>query len=123
MPESIVEVLREAIEAADGFGPFGTPHLMGLVLEEFPESIVSLDAADDGRVGFSMAWVSDFDDRRLHEIVVELIVELMDHAVSHAEDDAVVEEFEQQLHAFDVSAFVDAYRAERDWVDERGPRR
>jgi len=34
-----------------------------------------------------MAWVTEFDSRRLHEIVVGFVVELMEHAVSHADDD------------------------------------
>jgi hypothetical protein len=38
----------------------------------------------------------------------------MEHAVSHADDDAAIQEFERQMVEFDVSAFVDQYRAERD---------
>jgi hypothetical protein len=88
-----------------------------MVLEEFPEAVVAEDVSDDGEVGYSMLWVTDFDSRRLHEIVVELLVELMEHAVSHAEDDVVVEEFEQQMLQFDVAAFVDQYRRERNFDD------
>jgi len=43
-----------------------------------------------------MAWVTEFDSRRLHEIVVELVVELMEHAVSHADDDEALSAFEQK---------------------------
>ncbi|MFC3957968.1 DUF5815 family protein [Halovivax cerinus] len=120
-PESFVDVLRETIEPADEFDAFGTPHLLGIVMEEFPESIAVHDAEDDGSVGYAMLWVTTFDARRLHEIVVELVVELMDHAVSHADDDAIVREFESQLDGFDVAAFVEEYRAVRN-VDSRGDR-
>jgi hypothetical protein len=61
--------------------------------------------------------VTDFDSRRLHEVVVELLVELMEHAVSHAEDDAVMDEFEEQMLQFDVEEFVEQYRAQRDFED------
>jgi hypothetical protein len=115
VPEFLVDVLREAIETSSEEMPeFGTPHLMGIVLEEFPEQVVSEDASEDQDVGYSMVWVSDFDSRRLHEIVVELVVELMEHAVSHAEDQSAMQEFESQMHEFDVGAFVEQYRAERD---------
>ena len=118
VPESIVEVLRGTVDTADDFESFSTPHVMGMVLEEFPEAVVSADVSDDGDVGYALVWVSDFDDQRLHEVVVELLVELMEHAVSHAEDDAATSEFEQQMHEFDVEAFVEAYRRERDWENE-----
>jgi hypothetical protein len=59
-----------------------------------------------------------FDPRQLHEVVVELLVELMDHAVGHADDEAAASEFEEQLAQFDVAAFVDAYRQERNFEDE-----
>jgi hypothetical protein len=92
-------------------------HLMGVVIEEFPDQVAVADAAEDGAVGFALAWVTDFDSRRLHEVVVELLVELMEHAVSHAEDDAVMSEFEKQMLQFDVAAFVDQYRRERNFDD------
>ena len=119
-PESIVEVLREAIATSpeDGFDEFGVAHIMGAVMEEFPEEIVAYDASEDGAVGFAIVWVTDFDSERLHEIVVELMVELMQHAVSHAEDDAAMSEFEAELTDFDVEAFVEEYREMRDFEDE-----
>jgi len=117
VPEFLVDVLTETVEPADDHDEFTTAHLMGVVMEEFPDEVVVHDAADDGAVGYAMAWVTDFDSRRLHEIVVELLVELMEHAVSHAEDDAVMDEFEEQMLAFDVEAFVDQYRAERNFDD------
>ena len=115
LPEFLVETLREAIETTSEEMPeFDTPHLLGVVLEEFPEAVVSHDASEDAEVGYAMAWVADFDSRRLHEIVVELVVELMEHAVSHAEDDEALSAFEEEMVAFDVSEFVEQYRAERD---------
>lgn len=115
LPEFLVEVLEEAVESTSEEMPdFGTPHLMGIVLEEFPEHVASADASEDADVGYALVWVTGFDSRRLHEIIVELVVELMEHAVSHAEDDAAVTEFERQMVEFDVSEFVEQYRAQRD---------
>jgi len=91
---------------------------MGMVLEEFPEAVVSADTSDDGSVGYAMVWVADFGARRLHEVVVELLVELMEHALSHAEDGTATAQFEQQMLQFDVAEFVEAYRGERDFEDE-----
>jgi hypothetical protein len=120
LPESIVAVLRDSVETtdADEMGEFGTPHLMGIVLEEFPDEVVAEDVSEDSSIGYAMLWVTDFDSRRLHEIIVELVVELMEHAVSHADDDSAMTEFEEQMQAFDMSEFVEAYRAERDFEDE-----
>ncbi|SFR52810.1 DUF5815 family protein [Halogeometricum limi] len=119
LPEFLVAVLREAIETTSEDMPeFGTPHLMGIVLEEFPKRVVSADVSDDGEIGTGIVWVTDFDSRRLHEIIVELVVELMEHAVSHAEDDSAVSQFETQMLDFDVSEFVEQYRAERDLSED-----
>jgi hypothetical protein len=118
-PEFLVDVLRETIETEDDLGEFGTTHLMGVVMEEFPEEVVSEDVSENGNVGYSLVWVTDFDARRLHEIVVELVVELMEHAISHAEDDSAMTEFEEQMLDFDVAEFVEQYRARRDFDDER----
>ena len=119
LPDFLVEVLREAIETTSEDMPeFGTPHLMGIVLEEFPRRVVSADVSDDGVVGAGIVWVTDFDSRRLHEIIVELVVELMEHAVSHAEDDAAISEFEAKMLDFDVAEFVEQYRAQRDFEAE-----
>jgi len=117
LPDFLVEALRELVTPSDddAFGEFGTPHLMGLVMEEFPGEVAVADASGDGHVGYALVWVTAFDDRQLHEYVVELVVELMAHAVSHAEDEAAVERFEADLLDFDVAEFVEAYRAERDW--------
>ncbi|MDQ2054748.1 MULTISPECIES: DUF5815 family protein [Halobellus] len=115
LPEFLVSVLREAVETTSEEMPeFGTAHLMGIVLEEFPQRVVSADVSDDGDVGAGIVWVTDFEARRLHEIIVELVVELMEHAVSHADDETAVSEFERQMLDFDVSEFVEEYRAERD---------
>ena len=115
LPDFLVEVLREAVETTSEEMPeFDTPHLLGVVLEEFPEAVVADDASENADVGYAMAWVTDFDSRRLHEIVVELVVELMEHAVSHADDDEALSAFEAEMVEFDVSEFVEQYRAERD---------
>jgi hypothetical protein len=120
VPEDIVGVLTEAVEPADSddFEEFGTPHLMGAVLEELPEDVTAIDAQENGSVGYALCWVADMDARALHGVVVELVVELMDHAVSHAQTDDAKTEFQEQLEEFDVEAFVDAYRAEREFEDE-----
>ncbi|MDR9380330.1 MAG: DUF5815 family protein [Natronomonas sp.] len=117
VPESIVEVFAETIETADEFPEFGTPHVMGMVLEEFPEEVSIADVSDDGRVGYALVWVTEFASRRLHEIVVELLVELMEHAASHG-DEATATEFERQMTEFDIGAFVDQYRREREFESE-----
>lgn len=118
VPEFMVEVLREVVETDDEFETFGTAHVLGMVTEEFPDRVESADVSDDGQVGYALVWVADFDARRLHEIVVELLVELMEHAISHAEDDSALSEFEQQMQEFDVAAFVEEYRKEREFESE-----
>ena len=118
VPEFLVDVLRTTVEPADGESEFSTRHLMGIVMEEFPEAVVVEDVSDDGEVGYALVWVADFEARRLHEIVVELLVELMEHAVSHAKDDAAMREFEEQMLEFDVAEFVEQYRNERDFDSE-----
>jgi hypothetical protein len=117
VPEELVSVLRETIEP-EGGGEFEMMHLMGVVLEEFPEQLVAEDVSENSDVGYALLWVADFDARRLHEIVVELIVELMDHAVSHADSADSTREFERQMREFDVEEFVETYRRERDFERE-----
>jgi hypothetical protein len=115
LPDFLVEVLREAVETTSEEMPeFDTPHVLGIVLEEFPEAVTVADHSDDGDVGWAMVWVTEFDSRRLHEVIVELVVELMEHAVSHSDDAGAVTDFERQMTEFDVAAFVEQYRAERD---------
>ncbi|MFB6095167.1 MAG: DUF5815 family protein, partial [Halodesulfurarchaeum sp.] len=46
------------------------------------------------------------------------VVELMEHAVSHAEDDEALQAFEEEMLAFDVEEFVEEYREVRDFEDE-----
>lgn len=124
-PEDVVDVLREAVEPSekDEFDEFSTVHLMGAVREEFPEDVVAVDASANGDVGYAAAWVADFDARTLHEYAVELMVELMEHAVSHGTEASAQSEFEAQMVEFDAAAFVEEYRAERDWdADRVGPR-
>jgi len=118
LPESLVDVLREAVEPADDFEEFGTAHLLGMVIEEFPEDVVTAEFADDGNVGWALVWVTSFDGRRLHEVIVELVVELMDHVVSHSDDSDASSAFETQMREFDVAEFVDRYRRQRDFDSE-----
>jgi hypothetical protein len=120
VPDFLVEVLRSTVETVDEFDEFTTAHVVGIVREEFPDAVASEDVSEDGTVGYSLLWVVEFDSRRLHEVVVELLVELMEHAVSHAEDDDALAEFEERMLEFDVGAFVDQYREERDF-DRGGP--
>ncbi|UTF52089.1 DUF5815 family protein [Natronosalvus rutilus] len=118
VPESLVAVLQETVDTADDFDEFGTPHLLGIVMEEFPDEVVVHDASEDGAVGYTLLWVTDFEARRLHVVVVELIVELMEHAISHADDGDAITEFETQMLEFDVESFVDQYRDVRDFESE-----
>jgi len=118
VPEFLADVLRETVEPADDFEEFTTAHVLGMVLEEYPQEVASADLADDGTVGYALLWVSSFDARELHEVIVELLVELMEHAVSHAEDGDALAEFEEQMLQFDVATFVEEYRQERDFETE-----
>jgi len=118
VPEEMVRDLRATVETEDDFGEFGTPHFMGMVMEEFPDRMVSVDVSEDGDVGYAVLWVADFDSRRLHEVVVELVVEMMEHALSHVSDEAARAEFEQRLSEFDVEAFVEQYRGARGFESE-----
>ncbi|QSG05004.1 DUF5815 family protein [Halapricum desulfuricans] len=118
VPEDIAAQLRAVIDTDDEYEEFSTVHLMGSVLEEFPEEIVVEDVSEDGQIGAALIWVADFDSRRLHRVVVELLVELMDHAVGHTDDDELQAEFESQMAEFDVEGFIEAYRDQRDFEDE-----
>jgi hypothetical protein len=118
VPEFMVDVLRETVDTDDGFEEFTTAHVLGMVMEEFPDRVASADLAEDGQVGYALVWVADFDARRLHEVVVELLVELMEHAVGHADDEDAMGEFERQMTQFDVEAFVEQYRREREFESE-----
>lgn len=120
LPSFLVDTLKESVEVVDEFEEFGTPHLMGLVLEEFPDEVVAHDASDDGYVGYAVVWVTEFSSRRLHEVIVELVIEFMEHAVSHT-DERALGEFEEAMVAFDVAAFVEEYREERDLSAEDVP--
>lgn len=118
VPEFFVETLRETTETDDEFEAFGTPHALAMVREEFPDQVVSADRSGEGSVGYALLWVAEFDSRRLHEVVVDLLVEMVAHAVSHADDTPAVDDFESQLQQFDIDEFVDLYRAERSFDDE-----
>jgi hypothetical protein len=117
VPEDIADVLRETVETDDEFPEFAMPHLMGVVIEEFPDSVAVADVSENGQVGYALLWISTFDSRRLHEVVVELLVEMMEHAVSHG-DETTKSEFETQMLNFDVGAFVEEYREKREFESE-----
>ena len=78
----------------------------------------SYDATEEPDVGFALLWVADFDSQALHERIVELVIELMEHAVSHADDTSALTEFEAKMHEFDVAEFVEQYREERNLEEE-----
>lgn len=123
LPEFLIETLREVVDTADAgeLGEFGTPHLMGIVMEELPGDIAVGDVSDDQHLGYALVWVTDVDARRLHEIIVELVIELMDHAISHADDETAMTEFETHMLEFDIEAFVEQYRRERDLTADDVP--
>lgn len=118
VPEFLVETLRSTIATDDEFEEFSTAHALAMVREEYPDDVAVADCSGDGEVGYGLVWVSSFDSLELHRTVVELLVELMEHAISHVEAGPTVEEFEDQLEEFDRDAFVDAYRRERGFDDE-----
>ena len=113
IPETVEAILDETIETSDDYPSFSTIHLMGLVLEEYPDQVVAQDVSEEDALGAAVVWVTEFDSRRLHELIVELLLELMEHAMTHTEDSDGRAEFEEQLFAFDIEAFVDQYRSER----------
>jgi hypothetical protein len=118
VPEFLVETLRSTITTDDDFEEFRMAHALAMVREEYPDEVAVADCSGDGEVGYGLVWGTEFDSRKLHRTVVELIVELMEHAISHVEDDPAVEEFEAQLAEFDPETFVDVYRRERNFDDE-----
>jgi hypothetical protein len=118
VPEFLVDTLRATISTEDEYDEFSTAHALAMVREEYPEVVAVADCSGDGDVGYGLVWVADMDSRELHRTVVELLVELMEHAISHADDGQSVAEFEEQLAEFDLDSFVDAYRKERDFEDE-----
>jgi hypothetical protein len=118
LPPEIVQTLEATIEPGDESERFGIHHLMARVQERHPEAVAVADVADNGEVGYALVWLVAHDARTLHEIVAELVLELMEHAVSHAEDESVQTEFEEYRAEFDVQTFVEQYRAQRDFEDE-----
>ncbi|MFB6110332.1 MAG: DUF5815 family protein [Halodesulfurarchaeum sp.] len=119
LPESVTESLAGTVETTGTDAEeFGMASLMGLVMETHPDRIAAHDAAEDGTTGFAIAWIADFDARRLHEIVVEAVIDLMAEAVSEAGDDSAVAAFTEHRSAFDVDEFVAEYRSVRNFDDE-----
>ncbi|WP_436900432.1 DUF5815 family protein [Halovenus halobia] len=118
VPDFLVDTLRATITTDDDYDEFSTAHALAMVREEHPDDVAVADCSADGEVGYGLVWVADMDSYELHRTVVELLVELMEHAISHADDGPTVSEFEKQLEEFELDAFVDAYRSERDFEDE-----
>ncbi|MDR5655877.1 DUF5815 family protein [Halodesulfurarchaeum sp. HSR-GB] len=119
LPEEVSDILAETIVTEGGeIEEFGTIPLMGLVMEAHPDRIVTHDASEDGTTGFAVAWIADFEARRLHEIVVETVIDLMQEAVENAEADSAAAKFTTELATFDVEEFVADYREQRDFEDE-----
>lgn len=118
VPTFIADVLRDTVETDDDHPGFSTAHLLGLVSEVHSEILVSADVSDDGQVGYALLWVSGLDSRDLHRVVVEHVVDLMEQAIEEANDEAAIREFEEYVEEFDVEAFVEEYRAERDFEHE-----
>jgi hypothetical protein len=118
VPEFLVDTLRETIATDDEYDEFSMPHVLAMIREEYPDEVASADLSGDGHVGYGLVWMTDFGSRELHEKVVEEVVDLMEHAISHAEDGPTAREFEQQLEEFELEAFVEAYRQERDFDSE-----
>lgn len=120
VPEDTAEVLKTAIGTSsdDEFEEFTIAHLLGAVMEEYPQEVVAHDASENGSVGYALLWVAEFDARELHRRIVEIVVNLMEHGLSHAEDEEALEAFESQLAEFDVDAFVEEYREVREFEDE-----
>ncbi|MFC7072199.1 DUF5815 family protein [Halovenus rubra] len=118
VPEFLVGTLRETISTDDDFEEFGTPHALAMAAEEFPDKVESADCSTEGSVGYALIWISTFNSRRLHEVVVELLLELMEHAVSHTENEQISDEFEAYMADFELETFVELYREEREFETE-----
>jgi hypothetical protein len=119
LPTSVAEVLAEtlATEGTDG-EEFDTVALMGLLMDAYPERIVTHDAAEDGTTGYALAWIAEFDARELHERVVETVLGVMAEAVTEAGNEDATAAFTDHRSEFDVGEFVAEYREVRDFEDE-----
>lgn len=115
LPEELINALRSVTQTADSFDQFDTPHLIGLIIEHEPAAVTTIEAEDIGEVGYAMAWITTFDAVSLHERIVTEVLELMDHAMSHAGDTDRAE-FEAYLQQFDVETFVTEYRDRREFT-------
>lgn len=119
IPESIAETLQAVLEPThEEFDEFETTHLMGILMEEYPDMIVAADTSGDGSVGYAVVWVAEVDAQEFHRNVVEEILGLMERAVSHTEDETAMTAFEADRLEFDVDSFVAEYRDRRDFEDE-----
>jgi hypothetical protein len=121
LPDFLVNSLAQVIEVVDSerWGGFGMAHIMGLVIEECPEEVTFFDSKEDGYLGYSALWITEFNSFKLHEMIVELIIEIMEHAVSHSKNEISIQEFEKQMLSFNISEFVEKYREERDLDPEK----
>ncbi|MFW6383941.1 MAG: DUF5815 family protein [Halodesulfurarchaeum sp.] len=119
LPTEVAEDLAATVTpAGTEVEEFGTVALMGLVMDALDEEIVAYDAAEDGTTGFAVAWIATSDARELHKGVVESVLSVMAEAVTDAGDAEAEAAFAEHRAAFDVEAFVDEYRAVRDFEDE-----
>lgn len=119
LPETVTDVLVNTLQI-DGReeNRFDTNALMGLVQDRHSDRIVTLDAAEDGTIGFALAWIADFDSYTLHEIVVETVLELMSRAVDDGGNESARKAFTEHRADLDVEAFVSQYREVRNFDAE-----
>lgn len=118
LPKALIETLRATTETADSFEEFGMAHLIGLLIETEPELVTTIDASEHGNVGFALAWITTVDARTLHERIVARVLDVMEHAMEHADDDKAQTEFEAERKQFDIETFVTEYRQQREF---KGP--
>lgn len=116
LPPTVVETLEETIEPADEFETFETAHLMGQVIEAYPDQVTTYNAGADSSVGFGIVWITSFDAQTLHEIVVRQTLALMETAISD-EQSTAYEQFQTAKEQFDVVEFTKQYRTQRDYEE------
>jgi len=115
IPEQMAHTLEETVKPRETDHTFGTLHAMGMLADEVPQTVASTDASEMGEVGFNYVWVSDFTAREVHVLLVQLLVDLMDHAVDQVGDDSIKSAFAERLDGLDVEEFVDEYRTQRSF--------
>ncbi|MFB6162907.1 MAG: DUF5815 family protein [Halococcoides sp.] len=115
VPDQMARILEETVKPRETDHTFGTLHAMGMLADEVPQTVASADVSENGDLGFNYVWVSDFTAREVHVLLVQLLVDLMDHAVDEVGDDSIKSQFTEQLEGLDVEEFVDQYRTERSF--------